>query len=328
MQLQLPGDVDVAVQRIQDIIKGGHEPRYQFDDGESAPFSAARYDGIVNISGVLNDSEQQLITDAQTRWLERSRLLGKTQNNIPPGWDAHGKPRFEKLDIPRQGLAWRIDNEWIAITNVNKRAFVWSVAGTFEQQSEIAKSLQVLMKGLQYRPIFSVPSGAGVCLPFAFVADGGAKNRQIGGGSITYRLHNHPDITVMLEDRSAARVADFQDPNKFTAVYQSNFFWTQRYRPVKEKENLLKGSYNKIKLAGQDAVETMFKLIRKDDAEDFGYLVIARGDPESKVDMPDLMLYVIQNSKVARDKGVPPMSKADFFDLAKKISSSVKHREQ
>ncbi len=131
----------------------------------------------------------------------------------------------------------------------------------------------------------------------------------------------------MLEDASASAPAAFQDPTKFTAIYKSNFFWAQRYQSVKSRENLLHGSYHKIKFAGQHAVETMFKLTREDNTQDFGYLVVTRGDPDAKVDTPDLMMYVIQNAQHAVAKGIKPMEKDKFFEMAKAIAASVKPRE-
>jgi hypothetical protein len=325
MKVELPGELEVATQRIGDLIEGGREPDYYFEDGEVAPFSAPGYGGTVSVSDVLSDEEKKAMADAQVRWSERSKALSASGKGIPFKWDNAGNPRFEKLSMDRPGTAWRIDNRWTLMTMIEQRAFLWSVSGDIRQQGGIRKDFETLARGLQYRPTNTVPADPGVCLPYSFVADNG-NNPGGRAVAITYRLRVHPDVTVMLQDASAARVADFEDPNKFTAIYQSNFFWTQRYRSVKARENLLHGSHNKVKLAGQDAVETMFKLVRKDDAVDYGYLVVARGNPDAKTDVPDLMLYVIQDSKVAKAKGVRPMEKREFFELAKKISTSVTHR--
>ncbi len=68
-------------------------------------------------------------------------------------------------------------------------------------------------------------------------------------------------------------------------------------------------------------------MIRTDKiTEDFGYLVVTQGNPDAKVDTPDLMLYVIRDAQQAIKRGIKPVPKKEFFKLARQIADSVKHR--
>jgi len=85
-------------------------------------------------------------------------------------------------------------------------------------------------------------------------------------------------------------------------------------------------SYRNITLSGSKGVESFVSIVREDDTVDYGYLVAARGDPDAKEDTPDLMLYVIQDSKNARAKGIEPIGKDAFLEMAQTIAASVKRR--
>jgi hypothetical protein len=196
-----------------------------------------------------------------------------------------------------------------------------------DRRDAFTKDLNAFLLGVRPRSLLSVPAEKGICFPHLFVPDSG-QNKIKRVVAATYRLKDHPDITIMVQDASASVVPEGKDPKKYTELYQSNYFWTQNYRPaVKTLNSLLNGSHNKIKLAGQDAVETMFRLVRENDIEDFGYLVVSRGDPEATIDTPDLRVYVIRNADNAKKKGITPIPKNDFFAMAKSIAASVKHRE-
>ncbi|WP_457833008.1 hypothetical protein, partial [Staphylococcus aureus] len=64
-----------------------------------------------------------------------------------------------------------------------------------------------------------------------------SQTRRIG---TTYRLKSHPDITIFLEDHTARKPGKYERPEVFTAIYKSNYFWTQRYQDYDSIENLLK----------------------------------------------------------------------------------------
>ncbi|MDB5802375.1 MAG: hypothetical protein JWL63_3314 [Rhodocyclales bacterium] len=183
----------------------------------------------------------------------------------------------------------------------------------------------MFVSGIASRPFGTVPHIPGVCLPYIFIGDDETPGRSI---SATYRLKDHPDITIWLEDSNAARIGPGQNPEKFTPVSQSDFFWTQRYGSGVRKSvrSIWAIPYRNIDFAGQKGVESFVRIIRGDDAEDFGYLAVVRGDPDAKKDTPDLMLYVIRDAKNSTAKGIEPVSKDAFLEIAQTIAASVKRR--
>jgi hypothetical protein len=161
-------------------------------------------------------------------------------------------------------------------------------------------------------------------LPFAFIRDDGTPRRHI---ATTYRLKAHPDITIMLRDVTAARVDPKANPQIYDPVARSDDFWN-RYDSAYRKSlrSVWSTPYKQIKLADSVGVESFVTIVREDGTEDYGYLVVARGDPDAKLDTPDLMLYVIQNAKNAKAKGVTPMMKDALLEMAQAIAASVKRR--
>lgn len=191
----------------------------------------------------------------------------------------------------------------------------------------VAKTYASLLEGLRPRPLFDVPHEPGVCLPYLFIRDDGSQPRGVG---TTYRLKDHPDITVWLEDGSAALVDPRRRPETYTPQYMASFFWEQDYQNRRAFKSLWPGhkAFKEGTLAGRKGVKTFVELTRYDaqQTKDYGYLVAVRGDPDAREDAPDLMLYVIQDSVNATKRGVLPLGKDEFFRLAETIAASVRHR--
>ena len=68
--------------------------------------------------------------------------------------------------------------------------------------------------------------------------------------------------------------------------------------------------------AGYEGIATLLELTRSDDTLDYGYLAVVRGHPNTKEDTPDLMLYVIRDTKNANAKGIEPIGKEAFIGIA------------
>lgn len=323
MQLELPAEVEMAVTDPDEYLRGGPTPKFHFSDGSEAQFSSLQFGGLIRITRELSDAEKQQVSAAQKKWFEHSMEVA-LKKDASSRKSAHPREtRFERLSMQRPGLAWRTGSRWLAHIDLERHKISWELSVEQSEQGRAGTYFTNFANNLRIRPMFSVPSETGVCMPFTFVPDDGETGRKV---AVTYQLKDHPDVTVMLEDASADSPTSFQDPEKFTAIYKSQFFWSQRTRGINERTNLVRNYYNNIKFAGQDAIETKYQLTRLDGTRDFGYLVVARGDPNSKVDLPDLMLYIVQDSSVAQKKGIKPIPRDEFFALAKRISSSVKHR--
>ncbi len=309
------------------FLKNSEERAYQFDDGESAFYSHFQYGGNIAITGPLTKDQSATLLVDQRKGFEGIKGAIATGRKLAGNGT---KLNIERLDTAEAGNGWKMFNAsevtYAAYPQVPGHAVSWILAGTAEDGADIHKYLRTFQTGARPRATQSVPAEKGVCMPHLFVRDGGddSARRLVAA---TYRLRAHPDVTVMLKDATATGVPSNSSEEKYSAIYQSNFFWTQDYQQAKSVKSLLNGSHNKVKLAGRDAVETMFSIVRRDNTEDFGYLVVARGDPKAAVDTPDVMMYVIRNAENAKKKGIAPLGKDAFFAMAKSISVSVKHRD-
>lgn len=317
MQIDLPGDVFVAAETASSWDETGFRaPR--FPDEEVAPYSKVLYLGELDVSHQWSNEylEKQLKRYEQSR--TKFRVGGETQEKFGPR-------TFQELSTsPMPGVGWQFGDTYYAILRVGQVLVSWTGSG-YETGS---RDYQRVVANLRPRATFDAPKEPGVCLPYLFAKDDGRRERRVG---MTYRLKDHPDITVWLEDSSAATVGPNQDPAKFTAAYRAYFFWNQDYQDRNSMRSLLpfEKSFEKTTLAGQPALKTFIELTRTDDVtKDFGYLVAARGDPDAKEDRPDLMLYVIQDSLNARKRGIEPLGKDAFYKLAETIAASVKRREE
>ncbi|MDB5802377.1 MAG: hypothetical protein JWL63_3316 [Rhodocyclales bacterium] len=125
----------------------------------------------------------------------------------------------------------------------------------------------------------------------------------------------------------AAAIDPKQNPKTATPEYESDFFWAN-YKTSERKSlhSVWQQPYRQATLATSKGVESFVKIVRDNDAVDYGYLVVTRGSSEAKEDTPDLMLYVIQNSTVAKSKGIQPMDKDALLEMAQTIAASVKRR--
>lgn len=327
MLISLPGNVDIAAKLPKDMLNElapivrGDKP-YKFQDGQDAGWSSS---GFMDVSHPITLEEEKSLDVAIGRKLQRQKeYLSKRE--IETGQS------FSVVPLPRADFvraAWRGPTSYEAYFYVNRTAIKWRVnlGGDDENgMKELSDYYQTLLTGLRPRPIFDVPKDPGVCVQYAFVRDDGENRRHVG---ITYRLKAHPDITIWLQDGSAARIGDNQNPDKFTAQYKAAFFWEQDYQNRRSFKSLWPGHYafQPTTLAGQEGVKTFVELTRRDgETHDYGYMVAVRGDPDAKEDSPDLMLYVIQDSVNARKLGIEPLSKDAFLEMAETIAASVKRR--
>lgn len=328
LQIRFPGAVDVAAMRAGQFINDTGTPHYEFHDGQKASFSRFLYGGSVTVTEPLSSAQSEAIFSALKKKLPR------VKSNVARGLirSGDGSPTtIETLNLPpAKAFGWKVADaqmvSYVAFSALQGHALSWQVSSPPQRSQEFRKSLDKFIVGLRKRTLFTIPPESGVCFPHFFVEDGGDdRSRRLVAS--TYRLQEHPDVTIMVEDASAAVKDPALKPDTYSAVDKSNFFWTQKYQRMKLSESLLGGSYNKVKIAGQYAVETMVRLVRDDGSEDFGYLVVARGDPDASVDTPDIMMYVIREGKNATRRGLAPIPKESFFTLAKAIASSVEHRD-
>jgi Tle cognate immunity protein 4 C-terminal domain len=311
LQIAFPTDVDVAAFVPTDRSREGFTPEAMFLDGEPALWSDLGYLGGVRVAGQLDQvSLKQLLTQ-RMKVREKFRAVSLAGDFVD---------RSVKL---QSGFGFDAQNRAHLTVAMGSTVVLWSgYSGLSALQRE--QDYLVLVRGLRERKIFSVPAEIGVCLPFAFIRDDGIPRRHI---ATTYRLKAHPDITIMLRDATAARVDPKADPHVYDPKAKSDDFWA-RYDSAYRKSlrSVWSTPYKQIKLAGSVGVESFVKIVREDGSEDYGYLAVGRGDPDAEIDTPDLMLYVIQNSKKAKAQGVTPLDKDAVLKMAQTIAASVKRR--
>jgi len=324
MQLSFPSDVEVAANTANMLEReyklGSLQPSFDFADGQHAGWSELNYLGRLYASHPLSASERNRLAAAA------NQLVLQAQNAARNKKDKTGKPLiFEELTVaPQKGVASRVDADYDVSLFVGESMIWLSASGIDTKWDELRKSFEIFVNGAIPRMVGEVPSMPGVCLPYAFVKDNNRPWRHI---AMTYRLREHPDITIMLRDQNAVEI----DPKANPAVYDpesiSDSFWS-RYDNMYRKSlrGVWNSPYRRAKLGNSKGLESFVKIVRKDDTVDYGYLVVTKGDPAAKEDTPDLMLYVVQDSKNAKAKGIAPMEKEAFLSMAQTIAASVKRR--
>ena len=323
--ISLPSKADVAATVFNQLFEVRETLYSEFDDGQPAFYSKYLYAGVIQITRALSAAEMSRYMDFSDVMREKARQLA--EKNRKYGVDDPEGSYEESLLSDRAGFGARRFNYFYAVKNVGQHAFKWNATPTEARIPEFSAFMASLLKQVKSRQNFTLPEQAGLCMPYLFIPFDG---RERYGHTIatTYRLQDHPDVTILLEDSTAKRPLESQDPAKLTASYKSNFFWTQDYRSYDSIKNLLTlRRYNPIDFAGQKGVESMVSMIRKDKVtQDYGYLVVTDGDPNAGTKKPELMLYVIRDAKTSEKRGMKPIGKVEFFKLAREIAASVKLR--
>lgn len=325
LEIKLPEKTEVAATAFDQLFQPKRTLYSEFDDGQVAPYSKYEYAGTMEVTRRLSPEEHKRfladVRKASSQLKEDADRYKKLDANAP-------EAEYEEYKLNAEdGLGVRRFKYLYAARSINFHAVSWGLNSPEDRIPEFVQFMEKLINAVEVREDFTVPSTPGLCMPHLFIPIEGPERY---GHSIatTYRLKNHPDVTVLLEDTSARRPYPSQDPAKLTAVYKSNFFWTQDYRSYDSIKNLLTlRRHHTIEFAGQKGVESMVSMIRKDKVtEDYGYLVVTDGDPNAGNQKPELMLYVIRDAKNAEKRGMKPIGKDEFFKLAREIAASVKLR--
>ncbi len=323
MQVSFPGEVDVAAQTPTGWKRppGGHAyPSSRFADDQRAPWSESR----LKISQSLSAAEMDDLVSF-SRWTP-ARFKERAAKN--PSIDK--KSFLELPTAPQSGYSWRLSYrisrmhvDQSLLLNLGGHLVFWEGSEPESDRLILEKEVNALLTGISYRPLYTVPAEPGDCHPYVFVKDGGKKNRTI---AMTYRLRDHPDITIVVRDNSRWKNNPDQPPHKLTAAYEANSFWTSSMAWEKIGSIGWDG-YRPTRLAGRFGVESYVKMRRKDQSEDFGYLVAVQGDPEAEEYSPHLLIAVIRESSNARKKGIEPFGdEKTFLEFARSITATVQRR--
>jgi Tle cognate immunity protein 4 C-terminal domain len=320
MELQLPGEGDLAAYSFKNLraqldAKQPGIPQAEFVDGEVAGYGAlSSYDGSVYVSQPLTKTQLDTLRDDAMRISSEIEKRAKRDSRVQsPAVDATASSKTESV-------VWGVKG-YGALTRFGDHALLWRSAGDLDASAE---AFQAVTTRTQSRALFSVPLASGICLPHAFVADGGETARAV---RVTYRLKMSPDIQIMFKDATAA----VHEPGIRTRNNEPEpatvSFWSQLLTQAKEVKPLWTPTTRSVKLAGYTGLASFVQLTRDDNTVDHGYLAVVRGDPTAKDDTPDLMLYIVQDSKQAKAKGKPPMTKEAFIAMAERVAASVRRRQ-
>jgi hypothetical protein len=335
MQVSLPSDVEISAysfDRFQkEIITGSNQQRFEFLDAtnndydpysvlNSASHASLYYSGEGFISHPLTDAQfGTLLGEIVKKGDAAKKIIHSSDTKIA----GNSEENFKLISIGnKNGMAWSYGNFYRAFLKVGNNAFMWAVSFDKEEKDEVDGILNNILSGLSPRPLYTVPNKNGVCIPYAFIADGGKTPRNI---AIAYRLADHPEIKITIKDATAANPEPgIRTQNKQPAQVIHNFWRQYLTSFAKGGGDEWASGTRTVTLAGYKGLSSFVKLIRKDDLVDYGYLAVVRGDPSAKDDTPDLMVHVIRDSHNA--KGKEPMPKDEFLKMAETIAASVKRR--
>ncbi|CAE6792679.1 T6SS immunity protein Tli4 family protein [Paraburkholderia nemoris] len=300
--LALPGAVDVALS-TRESLHGGVKDPIRFSDGQRAQHSRFIYDGgFVITHDVTRDFYEGYVAPFK-------KLTADTDSQ-----DANSFGPY------RIGLAGA--TAWIGKKSLGFVAYkagrIYSYTDTgYPDLTDAKRHFGKISGNFSSRALYEIPTGPGVCLPYAFVADNDQdSNRQVG---VTFRLIDHPDVTVLFLDAKAQST----DP-KLTARQKNEFVWGYDYGTGKQIKLHGVMPYHSVTLDSREGVGTSATITRDDGSTDFGYLATVQGDPNASADTPDLLLLVERTA--ANAKGNPPVSVEAINEIGKAISASIRRR--
>ena len=290
----------------------------QFSDGQDASYSEFDYEGGVIVSSPVDDALATTVFDL----FEKDAK--KTRRTLKPSFvDSSGQPMkyFPIEGLGPDARGWRLNWDYQFIKRIGPTVMKWSASHGSKNDQEVNTRAFNSLRDARARPLNTLPTAEpGVCLPYLFVPDNGEARRDI---QVTYRLKEHPDVTVWLRDRDGGRSVYDNDSKMSAAHYDVRFFWNLNYsnrKSVVMKEN------HTFRLAGIEGEYSVVELTRKDDTIDYGYFASAIDDPEKIANPTNLQMFVIRDAQNAKAKGVEPMPKDEFIQLAKAIAATVQKR--
>lgn len=324
LQLALPGEADqgaiLGSERFRDRAQYG-QPSSRFPDGEISDWSA--FFGM-EITHPLTNEEKKLAT--------KKLVLDKTETLIKDVKVGSGSIVWHRMvegPSMQYGPSRRVmDADFL----LNNGAYISWGSGVREK-AELLQSqalLQTIAAGLRPRQLFDVPSEPGLCLPYVFIPDNGQEKHAI---AMTYRLKEHPDITVNLKSKTAEPTPEPEGdirPDAVTNDFRTDLYWGAKVTPsrVKSARSIWHAPARRsLQLAGRAGQETFLAVVRKNATEeDYIYLAVARGNPDAPETSPDIRFFVEQKRENAIKRGITPLTQDEVLKLARQIAASVGQR--
>jgi len=354
-QLMLPENVEVALYPIGLILEPRKDPawrkdtfvsrylspkisfgdnRYQNDNDEiQAQFSQFYYSNYEIIISSENKSAIDLLS-------YKKQFKERIDTHIQDYWNSRDYELSLKLpvlskEIAIKSLAYSLDNYTDAFSasdsggysvyiNKNKRLYIFNKPNETQSLDEqlISNKPEIpsLLKHFQSRELYEVPTEQGFCIPYGFIAgDSGHEPRNM---AVTYRLKNHPDVTIFFQDLGMKPKAGKEDDmNEKDYV---TWLWNWQYQWSAVSKKLISPKWRTIEMDGRKGVGTFVKSIYKDGSLNYGYVAYVKGDRSARNLTPDLLLYVMQDSRQAKEN--PPIDKDELEKMAERITTSIRKR--
>ncbi|MDY0928580.1 T6SS immunity protein Tli4 family protein [Enterobacter sp. CFBP8995] len=179
-----------------------------------------------------------------------------------------------------------------------------------------------LLSRFSPRELYEVPTKQGFCIPYGFIAnDSGQEPHNM---AVTYRLKEHPDVTIFIQDLGQEPSDGFIRPENESEKDFITYLWEHKYQWGSVYKDLISPKWRTIEMDGRKGLGTFAMAEFSDGRVDYGYAAYVRGNHNARNVQPDLLVYVMQYSVQAKDR--PPMDKKELEKMAERIVASVKRR--
>lgn len=324
LSLKFPDQVEVAANSAEMLIEehnvGSIQPKFEFPDGERAGWSSIGYGGNIFVSHSLNEKQKNKLIGLQKKMLVAAGNLSKATR----GKDSS----FEKIDLGRRvGFAARVGTTFTTSLFLNDH-MIWRESTVNQDDiAETKEEFSNFIKNSEFRAVGVVPVNQGFCLPYFFIPAEVRGGRNQGRVSSTYRLKNHPDVTIWIEDSDVRKYPDSSTEDANKPINQVNDFWSQYeilpgISKIVSEWSLPAG--RKVQINGRDGIASFVKITRKNGTVDYGYMAAVRGDIKDRLRSSDVKFHVIRNSENSLHKNVVPLGKEEFLKLSEEIVSTIR----
>jgi hypothetical protein len=319
-----PGQVEVAANTAEMLIEehnvGSIQPKFRFVDGEIAGWTSIAYGGNVFVSHVLNGSQKEKLITSQKKLLISAKKFEKK--------DKEKNSSFKVIDVgTRLGFAAQVGSSFTASLFLQDH-MIWRQSTVSD--AAVAKTeadYLDFVKNVNFRAIGLVPTIPGLCLPYFFIPAQVSVEKVVGKIASTYRLKDHPDMTVWIEDSNSGDDANRDKEKSTQPLYQVNDFWSQYeilpgISKIESEWHFPAG--RRVKISGGEGIASFVKIKRKSGVVDYGYMAVIQGDNKDQLRSPSIKFYVIRNSESSLRKNIEPVSKDEFLKISEEIVSNIK----
>lgn len=315
--LALPDDLEVALYPTESYLKPKSKYPVYFKDGKWAYLSYFYYnDNILMITDIFDDSVKlkeikvQILTD-------NNEIKAKYLNDSVYLFDGDKFLVFyaDKASEVTYFLHNRIYNLYTETRYQGQQR-------DFEFYKHNAEAI---VAGFSSRKLFEVPSAAGKCIPYGFIASDNPDTPI--DLSVSFRPNQHPDVMITFTENTNIITHSI----KSTAKAELENFWNFGYDYSNENISGIKllgfPKYKNIKMAGREGKSTFVEIKYKDGSpSDYGYYAVVNwSNPAPNIIKPWIQLSVIGKASESKDK--IPLTKEEIYELAKTIEASILRRD-